>query len=146
MKKSVIFLIGIIYLVSIVIVTFFGMQIAIDQFKIYMTEIEITNQECRMIDGEKYIIVEFDSVQGYTSIFIDYETAPDNASNPEKISFRISGNEFVDGEGNVSIYATVTDNGEVTFTRPGQVVVTVSTEDGSRLSDTVNILCKKPRQ
>ena len=141
MKKSVIFLIAIIYLVSIVIVTFFGMQIAIDQFKVYMTRIEITN-EYKMIDDEKYIIIKFDTVQGYTSIFIDYETAPDNASNPEKISFRISGNEYVDSEGNVTIYATVTDNGEVTFTRPGQVVVTVSTEDGSRLSDSVNILCR----
>ena len=141
MKKSVIFLIAIIYLVSIVIVTFFGMQIAIDQFKVYMTKIEITN-EYKMIDDEKYIIIKFDTVQGYTSIFIDYETAPDNASNPEKISFRISGNEYVDSEGNVTICATVTDNGEVTFTRPGQVVVTVSTEDGSRLSDSVNILCR----
>ena len=87
-----------------------------------------------------------DAVKELKQTIRHYETAPDNASNPEKISFRISGNEFVDGEGNVSIYATVTDNGEVTFTRPGQVVVTVSTEDGSRLSDTVNILCKKPRQ
>ena len=141
MKKSVIFLIAIIYLVSIVIVTFFGMQIAIDQFKVYMTKVEITN-ECEIRNDEKYIRIQFDTVQGYTSIFIDYETAPDNASNPEKISFRISGNEYVDSEGNVTIYATVTDNGEVTFTRPGLVVVTVSTEDGSRLSDTVTIFCR----
>jgi len=139
MRKSVIFLIGIIYLVSIVAVTFFGMQIAVDQFKVYMTKIEITNYQ-RIIDDEKYIIVAYDDVQGYTSVFVDYETGPDNASNPEKIAFRISGNEFIDGE-NRTVYATVTEQGEVTFTRPGHVVVTVLTEDGSHLSDFVNIMC-----
>ena len=142
MKKSVMFLIGIIYLLSIFVVTFFGMKIAIDQFKVYMTEIEITNENMKVIDGEKYLIIKFDTVQGYTSLFIDYKTAPNDASNPEKISFRISGNEYVDNEGVKTIYATVTENGEVTFTRPGQVTITVSTEDGSRLSDSVNILCR----
>ena len=141
MKKSVMFLIGIIYLVSIVIVTFFGMKIAIDQFKIYMTSIEITNYQ-RVIDGEKYIILTFDDVQGYSSLFIDYETGPDSATEQEKISFRISGNEYVDGEGNRSVYATVSQIGEVTFTRRGHVVVTILTEDGSHLSDSVNILCR----
>ena len=43
MRKSVLFLVGILYLVSIVVVTFFGMQARMDQFKVYVSSVEIIN-------------------------------------------------------------------------------------------------------
>ena len=58
MKKSVIFLIGIIYIMSIVVVTFFGLQPGVDQFQIYLDNITITTYDFQSSSGQKYKNVE----------------------------------------------------------------------------------------
>lgn len=146
MKKSVILLIGIIYIVSIVVVTFFGMKINVDQFPIRMEEISVTNYDS-ILNGKKYIFLDFDEekvlADGYISTFVLFETGPDNASYPEKVSFSISNNEYTKEDGEKGLYADVTANGEVIFYQMRTVSVTVYTTDGSNISDTVYIRCRK---
>ncbi len=140
MKKSVIFLIGILYIVSIVVVTFFGLQPSIDQFQIYMNSISISNYDS-IISGRKYIFLEYDEVEGYSSVTIEYEYGPTNASYPDRVSFTLTGNTITDAEGNTITYAVVNNYGEVVFTSRGTVRLTITTADGSRLSDVVTIRC-----
>lgn len=141
MKKSVILLIAVLYVVSIVVVTFFGMQISMDQFKVYMNKVEITNYT-RIVGGKKYLDIAFDDTEGYVSVFVEYETGPDNATEPSKISFLLSGNIFVEDDGTQTQVAEVTKNGEVVFSRRKTVLVTIFTTDGSQISDSMYIRCK----
>ena len=98
MRKSVLFLIGIVFIVSIVVVTFFGMKISFDQFKIYINEIEITNFD-REIRGNKYKTVYFNETEGFTTIFIEYKIGPVDASDPDAISFTLSNHTYEDENG-----------------------------------------------
>ena len=56
MRKSVIFIISVIYIVSIVAVTFFGMKIRTDQFQIYITNLQITSYD-QIVGENKYLRV-----------------------------------------------------------------------------------------
>lgn len=141
MKKTVIFSIAIIYLISIIVVTFFGMQSRLDQFQVYMTKIEITSYE-QVVNGNKYTFVDFNDDEGYASMFIEYTYAPDNASYPDKVSFSLSGNTYVDENGETAYYAEVSPNGEVVFYSRKAIVLTIRTTDGSSLSDSVTIICR----
>lgn len=141
MKKTVIFSIAIIYLISIIVVTFFGMQSRLDQFQVYMTKIEITSYD-QVVNGNKYTFVDFNDDEGYASMFIEYTYAPDNASYPDKVSFSLSGNTYIDENGETAYYAEVSANGEIVFYSRKAVVLTIRTTDGSSLSDSVTIICR----
>ncbi len=141
MKKSVLFLILVIYLISIVVVTFFGMKARMDQFQIYMNRIEITSFD-QKVGNDKYLIVKYDETEGYTSVFIEYEYGPTEATFPEKIKFTLSNNTYVDEDGNTQYYATISQMGELTFFKKKAVKVTLTTTDGSKLSDTVTVICR----
>lgn len=140
MKKSVIFLIGVIYILSIVVVSFFGMQPGIDQFQVYMTDIEITNYTT-IINDEKYISLAYDEIEGITRVDLEYSYAPDNASYPDRVRYSITGNTYKDSDGNIVTYATVSNTGRVEFLEPGMVTVTITATDGSKVSDSVKIIC-----
>lgn len=141
MNKSVIFFIAVIYVVSIVVVTFFGLAINMDQFNVYMNKIEITSYD-QIYDGNKWLTIKFDEQDAdNNSVFIDYITGPDNATHPEKISFTLSNNTFTDSNGEVKVFAEVTANGEVVFYARRLVTLTIRTLDGSNLSDSLVINC-----
>ena len=140
MKKSVIFLIGVIYILSIVVVSFFGMQPGIDQFQVYMTDIEITNYTT-IINDEKYISLAYDEIEGITRVDLEYSYAPDNASYPDRVRYSITGNTYKDSDGNIVTFATVSSTGSVEFLEPGMVTVTITATDGSKVSDSVKIIC-----
>ena len=141
MKKSVLFLILVIYLVSIVVVTFFGMKARMDQFQIYMNDIEITSYD-QKVGNDKYLTVQFNETEGYASLFIEYKYAPDSASFPEKIKFTLSNNTYIDDDGNTQYYATISQMGELTFFKRKAVKVTLTTTDGSKISDSVTVICR----
>lgn len=141
MRKSVLFLILVIYLISVVVVTFFGMKARMDQFQIYMNRIEITSFDQKVGD-DKYLIVKYNETEGYTSLFIEYEYGPTEATFPEKIKFTLSNNTYVDDDGNTQYYATISQMGELTFFKKKAVKVTLTTMDGSKLSDTVTVICR----
>ena len=105
MNKSVIFFIAVIYVVSIVVVTFFGLAINMDQFNVYMNKIEITSYD-QIYNGDKWLTIKFDEQDAdNNSVFVDYITGPDNATHPEKISFTLSNNTFTDSNGEVKVFA-----------------------------------------
>lgn len=140
MKKSVIFLIGVIYVLSIVVVSFFGMQPAVDQFKVYMTDIEITNYTT-IANGVKYITLDYNEIEGITRVDLEYSYSPDNASYPNSVKYTITGNTYKDSNGDVVTFATVSSTGSVEFLEPGLVTVTITATDGSKVSDSVKIIC-----
>ena len=132
MKKSVIVLIAIIYAASITMVTFFGLKYS-NYFaeKIPVTGIEIVGEGIKIddTDGSKYIALEPDA-DGNRTYQVEYKVYPDNAQNAEV--------EFVMD----SPFATVNENGLVTFTKPGfhSATLYVSSTDGPRVTDSIVIL------
>ncbi len=150
MKKSSIFIMIVVFAVSIVVVTFFGMAISMDQFKVYMTSIEITNESTAMYDpqGNKVmdmIMIPFDKANTWTSIIIDYHCEPENATEKNAVRFYLSNDTYTDPEtGEVTVYADVRWNGEVVFYTTAVVKVYVTTTDGSQLTDSIDIWCYDP--
>ncbi len=140
MKKSVIFLIGVIYLISVIVVTFFGLQISVDQFQVYMTSISITNYD-QIVGQNKYLTLQFNETEGYSSVIIEYSYTPTNASYPDGVSFSLINNTYTNEDGTTGYYAQVSQTGEVIFFSPRTVRLTITTTDGSKLSDTVTIVC-----
>lgn len=141
MKKSVIFTISVIYLLSIFIVTLFGMKIKIDQFAIYMTDLQITSYDRISIKGVKTKNLDWDELKGYSEFQIEYEYKPDNATYPDKIKFALTDHIKVRDGAEVQI-ATITSFGKVVFTSIGTVRVKVYATDGSAKEDTIQISCR----
>lgn len=141
MRKSVIFVIAIIYIVSMVIVTFFGLRTRVDQFTIYFTSISITNYDT-IVQDQKYKIVEFDETEGYTSTFITYEYAPKNVSYSDMVKFVLSNNTIKDETGKDIVCAEISSFGELVIYRRKAVTVTIMTTDGSAMQDNIIVICK----
>lgn len=140
MKKSTIFIIAVIYLLSIYVVTLFGMKIKVDQFEILMEKIEITTYDEKDIKGIKTKNIVFDENVEYTSFQLDYTYSPTNATHPDQVKFIISGNIKKKNGEEVTI-ASVTSFGKVIFTNPGTVTVKILVSDGSGVNDTIRISC-----
>lgn len=112
MKKSVLIVIAIIYVVSIVAINFFGMKVSVYNQKINVTEIlclnktnedkNITVNEYTSIEGEKRksITIVFDkaanknTMQG-TMLQLETRVFPDNATKKE-LSYTASDNENIE--------------------------------------------------
>ncbi|MCD8204545.1 MAG: hypothetical protein LUC16_01790 [Coprobacillus sp.] len=150
MKKSSLFLIIVLYLVSIVAITFFGQAITMDQFKVYMDAIWITNDYETVVfpNGEelRYIWIPFNETgEGYTTYQIYYKYSPEDASEPGSVKFYLTGDTYTDPETEeVTVYAQINAYGEILFWRPATITVYVTTADGSQLSDWVSITCYDP--
>lgn len=127
MKKTVILLIAIIYVASITLVTFFGLQYVDHQTELIpVTTVEIVNEGILYDEaGEKYISL-FVAPDGSRTFQIEYKVTPDNATNAD-VDFIIEENTI----------ATVDENGLVTFTEPGAVLVRITSTDGTRCIDSV---------
>lgn len=141
MKKSVIFLIAIIYLVSIVVVTFFGMKISIDQFEIIMKGIEITTYTGINNQGTKFLRLNLND-EGYASAIIEYDYEPENATHPDRVKFTLTGNKGIDKEtGEEKVYATISDRGELLIFNQCAFFVTLTANDGSGVKDELYVRC-----
>lgn len=126
MKKSVIILIAIIYISSIALVSFFGLQHKTFNEIVYVEKVEIINENCNVDpDGGKYVTVK-DSNQ----FQIEWRVYPDNASNIEV--------DFVYDTTNTKF--SVDENGVVTCsTGKGAITVHVVARDGTGARDTILI-------
>ena len=126
MKKSVIILIAIIYISSIALVSFFGLQHKTFNEIVYVEKVEIINENCNVdSDGGKYVTVK-DSNQ----FQIEWRVYPDNASNIEV--------DFVYDTTNTKF--SVDENGVVTCsTGKGAITVHVVARDGTGAKDTILI-------
>ena len=130
MKKSVVISIGIIYALSIFLVTFFGLRHKTFNEIIYVSQIEIIEPNASFTsDGTKYIVLSPDE-NGKREYQLVWTVSPDNATN-NSVTFNYDKQKT-----NVS----VDENGLVTFTSKGSVDVSVTAADGTSQSDTIKII------
>ena len=131
MKKSVIVLIGVIYVLAVFAVSFFGLKTQVYNEKIYISEIEIINEDVKITSsGENYVMFEYDESNPY--FIIQRKIYPENATS--KVV------EYAYDETNA--FASVDNTGLVTFTSRGAITVYVTAKDGSGVITTLKIIAK----
>ena len=129
MKKTVVIIIALIYVASVALVSFFGLQFKVFEEVIPVERVEITNAGQKFHESQGDYIVVKPNESGERRIKLDYHVYPENATN-QSVDFAY---EQVD-------YATVDDYGVVTFTGPGVLKVRVIATDGSNAEDTLVII------
>ncbi len=119
MKKSVVIVIALIYVVAIALVSFLGLNPQTYNDNIYVESLTVTSdREIEMINGEDTIhfLNEFeDSERTTRKVQLYCEVKPANATNPKV-------NYVLEAE---NTFATVDENGLITITGNGTRVFTV---------------------
>lgn len=132
MKKSVVISIGIIYALSIFLVTFFGLRHKTFNEVVYVSQVEIIEPKASyMSDGTKYILLSPDEA-GKREYQLVWQVAPENATNSH-VTFDYDKQKT---------YVTIDENGLVTFSSKGSVDITVTAADGTSQSDTIKVIFK----
>lgn len=131
MRKSVIVIIGVIYVLAIFAVSFFGLKTQVYNEKIYISDIEILNEDVKQTkSGENYIVIDYDEDSPY--FIIQRKIHPDDATS--KVV------EYIYDTTNP--YATVDNTGVVTFLSAGAVTVYITAKDGSGVITTLKIIAR----
>ena len=135
MKKSVIILIGIIYLASIALVRFFGLKFKVFEEIIPVERVEILDDTLKPGNEnfDFYKVIELDS-DGKGRYQIKYRVYPDNATNQE-VDFILTPMN----SGDDSVPATIDENGVVIFEKQGAVIVSVVARDSTGEDSEVSI-------
>ena len=129
MKKTVVIIIALIYIASVALVSFFGLQFKVFEEVVPVERIEITNAGQKNSASQGDYIVIRPNEKGERRIKIDYHVYPENASNTT-VDFAYEQVE----------YASVDEFGVVTFTKPGVLKVRIIATDGSNAEDTLTII------
>ena len=134
MKKSVIILIGIIYILAIVVVSFFGLKIETFNETVYVEKVEFTNEEIKIAaDGSKYVVIEYSYEEDeLTTYQLEWHVYPDDAS--RKIV------EFLYDKTKTT--GTVNEFGTVIFNKKGAITVYINSTDGTAKMDSITIFAK----
>lgn len=121
MKKSVVILIAIIYIASIALVSFFGLQFKVFDEVVYTNKIELLNEDIKINkNGEPYALAE-KGEDGVWRYQLEYRVYPDNATNSAVIY----------SYDNLNNTVSVDENGVITFTKKGVVTIEILPKDGS---------------
>ena len=130
MKKSVIILIGVIYVMAIAIVSFFGLKMETFNETIYVDKVEFINEDIRVTpNGLKYIVVDYEgNSENPTVVQLEWKITPDNTTT-KTVRFNYD-KETTVGE--------VTNFGTVIFYKKGTITVTIKTNDG-RAEDVIKV-------
>jgi hypothetical protein len=136
MKKSVVIIIGVIYALSIVFVTLFGLNHNSFNEIIYVSQVEIIDDNASFReDGSKYRMLPVNA-DGTCEYQLVWTVSPENVSN---------GNVTFNYDKSLS-YVTVDEKGLVTFTGEsayggqGSVTITITAADGSGQSDSILLI------
>ncbi|MBR5817367.1 MAG: hypothetical protein IKY62_01850 [Clostridia bacterium] len=130
MKKSVIIVISLVFIMSVVLVNFFGLNHQVFNETVYVSEVHFTGENITTdTNGIKQIVLRPDE-NGVRQYQLKYTVTPENASNPT-VSFN-----YDDKNGLVH----VSETGLVTFQRAGVVIITIKPNDLSDCSDTLKII------
>ncbi len=134
MKKLVIVLIGIIYVIAIAVVSFFGLKIETFNQTVYVTNIECTNENLKVAsDGTKYIVTNFvKNEENPTTVQLQWHVYPDDATR-KIVKFIYDENTTV---------ATVNEFGTVIFNKKGTITVYIKSTDGSNKQEVIKIIAK----
>ena len=153
MKKSVFLIILIIYVASILFIGLFGMEMALFNEKLYVTDIIITNESTEEYsvyestqEGIIYITFFYDntydgnweSEDNPNVVQLFWKVVPEDATN-RKISFSYD----TSYEGGVNPYGKVTETGTVMFKKAGSITVTITALDGSNTKTRVTVVARK---
>ena len=131
MKKPVVIIIALIYVASVALVSFFGLQFKVFEEVIPVERVEITNEGQKHSETQgDYIVIKPDE-KGDRRVKIDYRVYPDDASNAE-VDFAYEERAGV----------TVDEYGVVTFDGPGAIKVRIIAKDGSNAEDTILIVAR----
>ncbi len=130
MKKSVVMMIGIIYVLSVALVSFFGLQYKIYNEKVYVERIEILNSDIKIDgDGGKYVTIR-PNENGDRIYQLEWRVYPDNATNKAI--------DFIYDTQNTNV--TVDEaTGVITFQKKGAIQIQIMATDGSGVSETIEI-------
>ena len=80
MKKSVVILIALIFIASVVSVSFFGLQFKTFEEIVYVESIELLDENLKVDEnGDKYVVIRPDE-NGERKYQIKYRVHPDNAT------------------------------------------------------------------
>ena len=160
MKKSVIILIGIIYIASIFVVGFFGMKVKNYNVMVYIEDIECTNEGIRTeANGNKtlkfkYITENPETGEPLTdaekllmnSVILTYEIFPKNTTlkgkdavmafpDPDKVVSRDT-----DPAEYTKATVAVVDDLTISFIKPGVLIVNLKSMDGTNITEVVKII------
>ena len=132
MKKLLVLIISIIiFVVSVAVVSFLGLRIKTFEQTIYVNSIEINNQEIELVGEQKFIIFDYDYLNENNNVIqLDVHVYPDNAT--------IRNVRYDYDEENSP--ASVNQYGFVSFSRPGGILITVRSTDGSKISTTIRVI------
>ncbi len=131
MKKSVIILIAIIYLASVALVSFYGLQPKLFDEVVYVDRIEFLNEDIKpKDDGTLYAVIRGADSDGLWRYQIEYRAYPDNATD-KTVDYTI-----LSPQPNVEIDE---ETGLVTFKKRGVVTIMLKPRDGSDVSVTLEI-------
>ena len=121
MKKSVVILIALIFIASVVSVSFFGLQFKTFEEIVYVESIELLDENLKVDEnGDKYVVIRTDE-NGERKYQIKCRVHPDYATDD---SVRFAYDEQ-------TTYVTVDETGVVTFAKKGVVTVQIIANDGS---------------
>ena len=130
MKKSVVILILVIYLVSVALVSFFGLQFKVFEEVVYVESVELLNEGLLVPEFEAdfdYYALVAPNEQGELRYQIKYRVHPDNATD-QRVDFVL---ENASGDGEVT-GVSVDANGVVKMEKVGTaVIVSVVAKNGS---------------
>lgn len=132
MKKSIVIVIGIIYVASICLIGFFGMKIKAYNETIYVTNIECINTDMQeTTDSQnnpiKYVVLTYEPELAYQ---IEWKVNPDN------VTYRNV--EFV--YNTETTVATVSGFGAVLFLKKGTITIQIVSTDGKNIIETVKLI------
>jgi len=135
MKKSVLVLILLIYVASIVVIGFFGVQIGTFNVTLYVQDIELLNEEVVLDTNgiDKYIVIQFQP----------YENEQDNPNYvqlmykvyPEDATYRGVTFDHADNS-----KATVNGIGTVIFTGRTTLTIYITSTDGTNVREKVKVV------
>ena len=132
MKKSVVILIGVIYVAAIALVSFFGINPELLEETIYVSNVELVDDDIQIsAGGSQYVVVYLDE-DGKAEYQLNWRVTPTNASNT-KMKF-----SYDDKEGTLT-GISVDKNGLVKFDEPGAVTIRITPADGTVLNPPVEI-------
>ena len=131
MKKSVVVLIGIIYIASIALVSFFGLKFKVFEEIVYVERVELLNEDLKesTTSGFDYYTVIYPDENGERRYQIKYRVYPDNATD-QTVDFIYD----KETEG-----VTIDENGVVIFEGKGTVIVQVIPKNSASEAASVSI-------
>ena len=144
MKKTVIIMIGVIYVIAIALVAFLGINYKTFDPVYYIKDIEIIGDGVEIQpDGSKKVIVYLDSSGTATyTIKCRYATTEDEEGTGEIVWRDANTEKLAFSTDTQNTCATVSEDGVVTFTKRGTITVRVLPKDNSDCYDEIHIVAK----